>query len=401
MLFALTFALIANVLAVDFPYMSGLNVPWHNFGYDIGGGSFNASWFEAYFEAAQQGNQNIARFWVHTDGARAGLKYGSDGTITGLSATFTGDLKQLLGLAQKHSVVVQLCLWSFDMCKDEMHTGSTKAKVISDKAIAMSYVKNALTPMLSAVSDFPNVIVETINEPEWCIKGPGNTQDMVAATDMQRFVGLMAEAAHGAGRKVTTGSASLKWSSHAPEAEASYWDDASLQQAYSGTDVFMDFYNVHFYDWMHNDQWGYDPMRANTAHWELDRPTVVGEIPSKSKYYSVEQMLTSSTSNGFKGAMFWAYNDPSFDVTPALAPLKAYAKNHSATYDAILAWLAAPSPKPSPGPCVDQAPDSQNTCAQQKSWGKCTESFMVGFCCKTCFQCDPACGKKGAAKLVI
>merc|ERR1712048_170918 len=99
---ALTSVFIVNALAVDFPYMSGLNVPWHNFGYDIGGGTFNASWFETYFSAAQSGNQNIARFWVHTDGARAGLEYASDGTITGLSATFNDDLKQLLGIAQKH-----------------------------------------------------------------------------------------------------------------------------------------------------------------------------------------------------------------------------------------------------------------------------------------------------------
>merc|ERR1712039_582416 len=116
-------------------------------------------------------------------------------------------------------------------------------------------------------------------------------------------------------------------------------------------------------------------------------------IPPKSDYYSVQQMLSNSTSNGFMGALFWAYNDPSFDVSPALAPLKAYASQHGATYKAILDWLAAPTPTPQPPACEDQAPDTQYTCAQQRSWGKCTESWMAGWCCKTCFQCDPACGK--------
>ena len=27
------------------------------------------------------------------------------------------------------------------------------------------------------------------------------------------------------------------------------------------------------------------------------------------------------------------------------------------------------------------------TCAQQAGWGKCSEDFMKGFCCKSCFKC--------------
>merc|ERR1712023_593750 len=183
-----------------------------------------------------------------------------------------------------------------------MQTGSTKASIISNEAISKSYIDNALRPMLEAVKEYPNLIIETINEPEWCMKGPGNTQDMVDVSDMQRFVAMIAEASHAAGRKVTTGSASLKWSSFASESESSFWDDASLQSAYpsaSGRDGTMDFYNVHYYDWMHNADWGYDPMRADVAHWKLDKPTVVAEIPPKSDFYSVQQMLDTSTNNGF------------------------------------------------------------------------------------------------------
>jgi hypothetical protein len=337
-------ALAAVAGAVDFPMMAGLNVPWNNFGYDIGGNVFNASFFETYFALAQSGGQNVARFWVHTDGARSGLVYDQSGLVQGLSATFTKDLKQLLSIAQQHSVVVQLCLWSFDMCKDEMKTGSTKAALVSSEAASKSYVENALKPMLESVRDFPNVIIETINEPEWCMKGPGNTPDQVDASDMQRFVAMIAEAAHAKGRKVTTGSASLKWSSHASEAEASYWDDAALLKAYPSSTGNMDFYNVHYYDWMHNDQYGYDPMRAvDVSHWKLDKPTVVAELPPKSNFYSVADLLQKPTANGFKGVMFWAYNDPSFDIHPAMAPLKSFASSHGATYSALLSWLHSTS----------------------------------------------------------
>jgi hypothetical protein len=47
-----------------------------------------------------------------------------------------------------------------------------------------------------------------------------------------------------------------------------------------------------------------------------------------------------------------------------------------------------PSP-PGPGPtCSDTPPpQSADSCANQKEWGKCGRSWMKGHCCKTCFNC--------------
>jgi hypothetical protein len=42
--------------------------------------------------------------------------------------------------------------------------------------------------------------------------------------------------------------------------------------------------------------------------------------------------------------------------------------------------------------CTDVAPDSKHSCAQQKAWGKCSQSFMKGHCCKTCFNCQCGAG---------
>lgn len=55
-------------------------------------------------------------------------------------------------------------------------------------------------------------------------------------------------------------------------------------------------------------------------------------------------------------------------------------------------------PGPQPPSCSDTPPPTspQYTCAQQQSWGKCdatTNPWMKGYCCKTCFQCAPGCGK--------
>lgn len=58
---------------------------------------------------------------------------------------------------------------------------------------------------------------------------------------------------------------------------------------------------------------------------------------------------------------------------------------------------AAPAPTPAPTPCTDipkPCPKNPNcTCAQHKGWGHCTAKSMVGFCCKTCFNCTAGCGK--------
>jgi hypothetical protein len=64
----------------------------------------------------------------------------------------------------------------------------------------------------------------------------------------------------------------------------------------------------------------------------------------------------------------------------------------------FVAGIVGPSPTPA-GPCKDVPPaPATYTCTQQKSWGKCDISqnpWMVGFCCKTCFDCAPGCGASG------
>jgi hypothetical protein len=56
LLFVFAFA-IRTSQANQTAIFSGLNVPWNNFGYDIGG-SYDANYFETFFTAAQAGGQN-------------------------------------------------------------------------------------------------------------------------------------------------------------------------------------------------------------------------------------------------------------------------------------------------------------------------------------------------------
>ena len=48
------------------PYpLKGLNIPWNDFGYDIGGGSFDEAWFYDYFKAAAANKSNVCVAQAH------------------------------------------------------------------------------------------------------------------------------------------------------------------------------------------------------------------------------------------------------------------------------------------------------------------------------------------------
>ncbi len=50
-----------------------------------------------------------------------------------------------------------------------------------------------------------------------------------------------------------------------------------------------------------------------------------------------------------------------------------------------LANQTTPTPE---GPCTDVPPDDRFSCAQQAAWGKCDESWMHGFCNRSCDRCQ-------------
>jgi len=323
-------------------WFNGVNVPWDQYGYDIGSGHFDKNWFTTFFTACKDNNINSARFWLHCDG-RASPMFSSNGYVTGLSPTFLQELQELTEMASSSSVVLIIALWSFDMCKQETQTGY-HPQLISDPSATLSYINLALIPMLKSLQNFDNVVWEIINEPEWCIKEtPGNTNYQAPLVDMQRFAGAIADAVHNNSKHtVTLGSASLKWNSDAnPPAVGNWWSDQALQKAFPSKHAKLDFYQIHYYDWMHNDQWGYDPCREPASYWKLDKPTLVGELPATGgQFYSPIQLMNVSFAHNFYGTAFWAYN-ADFDWHADIAAWKQFYTQHTqiASYNTLVSWL--------------------------------------------------------------
>jgi len=339
--------LLAIFFAVSYSqtaWFNGVNVPWNKFGYDIGTGSFDQTWFNTFFSICKQNHVNSARFWLHCDG-RASPAFASDGTVSGLSSTFLPELEQLASMAASNQVVLMITLWSFDMCKQETPTGY-HPQLIMNQTATQTYINNALIPMLKALASHNNVVWEIINEPEWCIKEtPGNTQYQASLVEMQRFAGSIADAIHKNSRQaVTLGSSCLKWNSDAnPPAVGNWWSDSALQKAFPSSQAKLDFYQIHYYDWMHNDQWGFDPVRESASYWKLDKPTLVGELPATGgQFYKPAQIMNSSFVNNFWGTAFWAYN-ADFDWHDDIAAWNQFYADHPqlASYNTLVSWLGS------------------------------------------------------------
>ncbi len=144
------------------------------------------------------------------------------------------------------------------------------------------------------------------------VHGGGLTNQIVSKEEMQRFVGMIAEAIHLYSPKmVTVGSASLKWNSNsfsiATPCTGNLWSDSEIQNAFNRPLAKLDFYQVHYWD---NSCFVFDPFNLSysTSYWQLDKPVIVGEVGGNETDYSPAQMLSNSYANGFSGVLFWSVN---------------------------------------------------------------------------------------------
>jgi Cellulase (glycosyl hydrolase family 5) len=303
-------------------YINGINVPWNAYGSDVGthyqwGALYSPSFFTTFFQQCQSYGINCVRLWIHCDG-RTSPEFDGNGNVTGLDTNFFSNFDDIFRIAAANNVMIMPCLWSFDMTKDFTSTAGKyaglHANLIQDTNKTRSYINNALVPMVKHYANTCNLFAwEIINEPEWSITGPGNTVQLVSPQEMERFCAMIAEAIHlNSGKMATVGSACLKWSSlRQPPAEAHYWCDSSFQAVYKKPKAVLDFYEIHYYDWMFNADWGYDPFQdgKTPAYWKLDKPTLIGECPGQAgPNYTVNQMIDSAYAHGYAGIMPWSYN---------------------------------------------------------------------------------------------
>ena len=126
---------------------------------------------------------------------------------------------------------------------------------------------------------------------------------------------------------------------------------------------------------------------------------MIGEFPAASLNGGLTdtQLYEYALAAGFDGAWGWALNGGSgiANLSPAMAAIRSRPgvplsiAGASPPPDNCKAPAPTQPLPPQPEPaCTDTPPPPGSyTCAQQSGWNKCGESFMAGFCCKTCFGC--------------
>ncbi len=310
-------------------FINGLNVAWNKFGGDVGnhymwGSMYDAQWFEELFAQCENHGINCVRLWIHTDG-RGNPEFDANGFVKGVDGDFFADLDDIFLRAKNHGILIMPCLWSFDMCKDftgeaGVFAGKHEA-LISDSLKTLSYINKVLIPMVKRYSEHCNLFAwEIINEPEWAISRPQDensnwaytTDVTVELKHMQRFTAMLAAAIHkNSNKMVTTGCAALRWSSNVAPAVGNWYGDKELQNVYADSNAYLNFYQIHYYDYMHSAN--ADPFDTNYSYeyWKMDKPCLIGEQPgnlNRDSIYSNSEKINNAFKNHYAGHMFWSYN---------------------------------------------------------------------------------------------
>ena len=304
-------------------FINGVNIPWNHYSQDFGihyqtGAQYDSTWFETAFTQFESSGINCARFWLHTDGATS-PEFDSSGYVTGLDSNFFSNLDDLFNRALRHHVMLIPSIWDFNMTNNDYALGiygGMHASLIQDTSKTKSYINNVLVPMVQRYANQCNLLAwEIINEPEWAMNVPsgGTTTQVVSSSEMQRFVGMLAEAIHQHSSKmVTVGSATLRYNSDkfdiTTPCAGNYWKNQAIQSAYNKPLAYLDFYEIHYYDWM-NGLISFDPFKSSTpeSYWQLDKPTIIGEAQGNSTKHSPTDMLYNAFVGNYAGVLFWSY----------------------------------------------------------------------------------------------
>jgi len=289
-------------------FLNGANLAWIDFANDIGTDNVDFRQFGAVFREMHDYGANSVRLWLHTNGTTT-PRFNAD-TVVGPGIGAIDDLIQILDSAYRYDVGVILSLWSFDMLRES--TGepylSRNRKILEEDAALNSYIEYALKPMVDSAKDHPAIIAwEVFNEPEGMVEGIdyGGWGGIghVLMSDVQRVVNRIAGAIHriNPDLQVTNGTHTLY--SLSDRGIQNFYADSELFNAGGDADGYLDFYQVHFYDFDLN------PFEHQYDYWNLDKPLILGEFhPGCStcgEFSNYETLIDS----GYAGALGWMWLD--------------------------------------------------------------------------------------------
>ncbi|NME71894.1 PKD domain-containing protein [Flammeovirga aprica] len=305
-------------------FMNGGNLAWDQFANDFGPGATNFDYFDEVFTDFENAGGNSMRLWIHINGAN-NPNLDGNGKCTGLEESHIDDMRAVLNLAYNHNIVLVMSLWSFDMLNNRdypLEVSEQGHKILTEEANVQAYIDNALIPMVEAFKDHPAVGAwEIFNEPEGMSDefGWSHTRH-VPMSVIQRFVNRCTGAIHRVDpeAQVTNGTWSMYagtdiYNSQNPIYK-NYYSDEELIAAGGDSLGTLDFYQMHYYDWMNNE---ISVMHHPASYWELDKPILVGEFyPLDAKGIAWQTYHDLLYNSGYAGAMSWQWYGEKGQIEP-------------------------------------------------------------------------------------
>jgi hypothetical protein len=287
-------------------FISGLNYPWNNCGWDFG-----AAWGHAGVSSAASRSKisgdfaymhskgvKVVRWFMMGDG-RADPKFDSNGMVTGFDDYFYPDVDAALSIAQANGIKLIFVLFDFNMLANAQTVNGVQlgghAGIVANQSVTTSLLNNALVPLFKRYGQNPAILAwEIINEPE-------NRFDAVSYSQVYSFAKQVAEAVHAnTSQLVTLGSARREY--------VTQWQGLGL-----------DFYEFHYYEQM--------PLSyaSSLSPCKLDKPCVLGEYQTKNASRPITDYLDTALNNGFGGAFPW-----SLDAQDNYSAFTSFADDYSA-----------------------------------------------------------------------
>ncbi|MBP3965589.1 cellulase family glycosylhydrolase [Paenibacillus lignilyticus] len=312
-------------------WMNAANTPWNS--WNDFGGSFNATWWGNHFKALHDNGVNATRVWITCDG-EVGINIAADGTVSGATAAHWSNLDTLFQLAQQNGIYIMATLISFDHFKNT-HSGHTKWRnMINSSSKTDTFVNNYIIPFVNRYKNNPYLwSIDLTNEPDWIYEDAAAGQ--LPWNVLQRYFAKAAVAIHNNSQiLVTVGMAMIKYNSDTVSgAQGNKISNAALQAQVNNTKAKVDFYSVHYYDWM-GQYWG-NPFYMSPASYGLEtsKPAMLGETPGVgTSGHTLTQDYENGYLNGWQGAQAWTSNgvDSAGNFSTLTPATNAFRNNHTA-----------------------------------------------------------------------
>jgi len=384
-------------------FLSGVNQPWLNYARDFGNSQSNGvhCTLVDYLRNISNSGGNSVRFWLFIDGSSIPA-FNNQGHVTGTdgSNSLIDDMRHYLHAAQKFNIFVFFVLWNGAANIDQNEVWKLNGLIVDDSKLT-TFLQNALAPMVKALKDEPalggweimnepegSIAISSNPEPCWDTSGLGNAgagwcNQKWNMKDIQSFIAKQAQVIHAYDPKVLVTSSS--WSEHSATDQfgnRNYYSNNCLKKSsgLSSDAATLDFFQIHTYEWQ--GKYNSDtPFHHKASDFELSKPVMIGEFASGS--LSSPQQYEYAFQNGYAGG--WGWSAIGGDGNDDLSVLS---KGMSAIQNRPGVSVNLPSARyDDTCNCSDNPPSHDYTCAQQASWGQCGQSWMKGFCCKSCSSC--------------